>query len=160
MTAAPILRAARSAPFPLSGTLARVENCRLQFRKDSSMPNTTVASATFPSRKAADQAVHRLVSSGFARNSIDLRRHDEDDGYDLEVHTRRENLARVERLIHSSASMYSVREAAFGAARTARSHPILLLGAGILAGFAIYNLIPRGGNSSQTRQTASRSRRR
>jgi hypothetical protein len=160
MTAAPILRTARSAPFPLSGTLARVENCRLQFRKDSSMPNTTVASATFPSRKAADQAVHRLVSSGFARNSIDLRRHDEDDGYDLEVHTRRENLARVERLIHSSASMYSVREAAFGAARTARSHPILLLGAGILAGFAIYNLIPRGGSSNQTRQTASRSRRR
>ncbi len=124
------------------------------------MPNTTVASATFPSRKAADQAVQRLVSGGFARNSIDLRRHDEDEGYDLEVHTRRENLARVERLIHASAPMYAVREAAYGAARTTWSHPVLLLGAGILAGFAIYNLIPRGGNSNQSRRTDSRPRRR
>ena len=124
------------------------------------MPNTTVASATFPSRKAADQAVHRLVSSGFARNSIDLRRHDEDEGYDLEVRTRRENLARVERLIHASAPMYAVREAAFGAARSARSHPILLLGAGILAGFAIYNLIPRGDSSKQGGRAATRTRRR
>jgi hypothetical protein len=140
--------------------LARVENCRWHFRKDFSMPNTTVASATFPSRKAADQAVHRLVSSGFARNSIDLRRHDEDEGYELEVHTRRANLARVERLIHASAPMYAVREAAFGAAQTARSHPFLLLGAGILAGFVIYNLIPWGGGSSQTGQTDPRSRRR
>ena len=124
------------------------------------MPNTTVASATFPSRKAADQAVHRLVSSGFARNSIDLRRHDEDEGYDLEVHTRRENLARVERLIHASAPMYAVREAAFGAARSAWSHPILLLGAGILAGFAIYNLIPRVDGSNQGGRRDSRTRRR
>jgi hypothetical protein len=143
---------------PLTGTLVRVENCRLQFKKDPSMPNTTVASATFPSRKAADQAVHRLVSSGFARNSIDLRRHDE--GYDLEVHTRRENLKRVEQLIHASAPMYAVREAASGAVQTAKSHPILLLGAGILAGFVIYNLILRGDNENQTRQMASRSRRR
>jgi hypothetical protein len=139
--------------------LARVENCRLPFKKDLSMPNTTVASATFPSRKAADQAVHRLVSSGFARNSIDLRRHDGDEGYDLEVHTRRENLARVERLIDASAPMYAVREAAYGAARSAWSHPILLLGAGILAGFAIYNLIPGGSSSNQNRRTDSRPRR-
>jgi hypothetical protein len=142
------------------GTLARVENWRLRFKKDSSMPNTTVASATFPSRKAADQAVQRLVSGGFARNSIDLRRHDEDDGYDLEVHTRQENLKRVEALIHSSATMFSVRQAAFGAARTARSHPILLLGAGILAGFVAYNLLSSGQGSDQTRQPRSRARRR
>jgi hypothetical protein len=140
--------------------LARVENCRWRFKKDLSMPNTTVASATFPSRKAADQAVHRLVSSGFARNSIDLRRHDEDEGYDLEVHTRRENLKRVEQLIHASVPMYAVREAASGAIQTAKSHPVLLLGAGILAGFVIYNLIPRGGNANQARRTASRSPRR
>ena len=124
------------------------------------MPNTTVASATFPSRKAADQAVHRLVSSGFARNSIDLRRHDEDEGYDLEVHTRRENLKRVEQLIHASVPMYAVREAASGAIQTAKSHPVLLLGAGILAGFAIYNLIPRGDGSNQGGRTDSRTRRR
>ena len=37
------------------------------------MPNTTVAWGSFPTRKAADRAVSRLVSSGFARNSIDLR---------------------------------------------------------------------------------------
>jgi hypothetical protein len=124
------------------------------------MPNTTVASASFPSRKAADQAVHRLVSGGFARNSIDLRRHDEDEGYDVEVHTRQENLKRVEGLIHSSATMFSVKQAAFGAARTARSHPIMLLGAGILAGFVVYQLLASSDTEEQTRRTSSRTHRR
>src|SRR3712207_8494437 len=47
-----------------------------------SMPNTTVASGSFSSRKAADQAVQRLVTSGFARNSIELQRHPDDEGLD------------------------------------------------------------------------------
>lgn len=117
------------------------------------MPNTTVASATFPSRRAADQAVHRLVSGGFARNSIDLRRHDDGESYDLEVHTRQENLDRVEQLIHSSATMYSVRRTASEAVQTVRSHPIVLLGAGILAGFVIYNLLPRGSQEQPARRS-------
>jgi len=112
------------------------------------MPQTTVATGTFPSRKAANQAVQRLVSSGFARNSIALHPHEEEEGYDLEIHTRAENLRRAKRLINASSlgsamNMQNVGDLASGAVRSARSHPLMLLGAGILAGFVIYNLIPR-----------------
>jgi hypothetical protein len=94
------------------------------------MPNTMIARGSFPTRKAADQAVQRLVSSGFARNSIDLERHDDDGGYDLMVHTRRENLDRVEHLIHTSPSAYNIRSFASGAVQTAKAHPLVLLGTG------------------------------
>jgi hypothetical protein len=104
------------------------------------MPNTTVAWGTFPSRKAANQAVQRLVSGGFARNSIDLHRHEDDEGYDLSVHTREGNLSRAERLIHASSTMHSFERAASGTFQTAKAHPFLLLGGGILAGLAIYSL--------------------
>lgn len=122
------------------------------------MPNTTVATGTFPSRKAANQAVQRLVSSGFARNSIELHGHEDDEGYDLEIHTRQENLKRAESLIHASASMSSVKQAASGVMQTARSYPYVLLGAGVLAGFLIYSLIPRDAHAGG--QTGQRSRRR
>lgn len=117
------------------------------------MPSTTVATGTFESRKAADKAIQRLVSSGFARNSIELHRHDDDDGFDVEIHTRRENVRRAEKVMHD-ASPYSVSfNDARRAVETARSHPAILLGAGILAGFIIYNLIPRSesGSSRQER---------
>lgn len=124
------------------------------------MPSTTVATGTFTSRKAADQAIHRLISSGFARNSIALHRHDDDDGFDVEIHTRRENLRRAEKVMHD-ASPYSVsisdaKRAASGVVETARAHPALILGAGILAGFIIYNLIPRSQERSSPRQQAAR----
>ncbi len=122
------------------------------------MPSTTVATGTFPTRQAAHQAVQRLVSSGFARNSIELHRHDEDEGYDLEIHTRRENLKRAQRLIEASAPMYAIGHAMSGAAQTARSHPVILLGAGILAGFVIYNLLASGAESSRAGGQASRGR--
>lgn len=122
------------------------------------MPSTTVATGTFTSRKAADQAIRRLVSSGFARNSIELHQHDDDEGFDVEIHTRRENVRRAEKVMHD-ASLYSVdlndaRRVMSGAVHTARSHPALLLGAGILAGFILYNLIPR----SQEEQSSNRTR--
>ena len=125
------------------------------------MPSTTVATGTFPSRKAADQAVQRLVSSGFARNSIELHRHDEDEGYDLEIHTRQENVRRAESLINASPSGYAVGQAMSGTVQTAKSHPYILLGAGILAGFAIYTLVSRsGGTSKHSGKQASGNRRR
>jgi hypothetical protein len=136
------------------------------------MPQTTVATGTFPSRRAADQAVQRLVSSGFARNSIELHRHDEDEGYDLEIHTRTENVKRAQRLIHASSpmsamSMRSMGQMTSGAVQTARSHPLILLGAGLLAGFVIYNLIPRssqeqarGNSSTRSGQRSKRARHR
>jgi hypothetical protein len=113
------------------------------------MPNTSIATGTFSSRKEANQAAQRLVSSGFARNSISIHPHEDDEGYDLEIHTRRENLRRAERLIHDSAPLYVVRQKVSEAAHTAGAHPLLLLGAGILAGFLIYNLVPRQAESSQ-----------
>jgi hypothetical protein len=119
------------------------------------MPNTTVATGTFPSRKAANQAVQRLVSGGFARNSIELHGHEDGEGYDLEIHTRQENLKRAERLIHdASGPMYSVRQTASGVMQTAKSYPYVLLGAGVLAGFLIYSLIPR--DASARHQTNQR----
>lgn len=129
------------------------------------MPQTTVATGTFPSRKAADQAVQRLVSSGFARNSIELHRHDDDEGYDLEIHTRAENIRRAQRLIHASSpmsamSMRNMSQMASSAVQTTRSHPFILLGAGLLAGFVIYNLIPRSSPEQTRVNSAARSRQR
>lgn len=127
------------------------------------MPQTSVATGTFPSRKAANQAVDRLVADGFARNSIELHRHDEDEGYDLEIHTRAENLKRAKRLMQSSSSFMSMRgmeqgvgQVASGAVQTARSHPLLVLGAGLLAGFVLYNLIPRSAAHEPSREPARR----
>ncbi|SCZ11268.1 hypothetical protein [Microvirga guangxiensis] len=127
------------------------------------MPQTTVATGTFPSRKAANQAVQRLVSSGFARNSIELHQHEDDDGYDLEIHTRRENVGRAQRLIYASSSgagmsMHGIGNIASGAVYSAKSHPLVLLGAGLLAGFVLYNLIPRSSEQEHTsRQQTGRS---
>jgi hypothetical protein len=122
------------------------------------MPNTSIATGSFPSRKEANQAVQRLVSAGFARNSIGLHRHEDDEGYDLEIHTRQENLKRAERLIHASVPLYAVRQSALGVAQTAKSYPFVLLGAGVLAGFLIYSLIPK--DASDSRHASPQNRRR
>ena len=111
------------------------------------MPHTTFARGTFPTRKAADLAVQRLVASGFARNSIDLDRHPNDEGYDVTVHTRQENLERVERLIHMSPRLYAVETAASGAVGAAKAHPVIILGLGMLAGLVFYNLFARADRS-------------
>jgi hypothetical protein len=122
------------------------------------MPNTSIATGSFASRSEANQAVQRLVSAGFARNSIELHRHDDDEGYDLEMHTRQENLRRAERLIHASTPLYAVRQTASGVVQTAKSYPFVLLGAGILAGFLIYSLVPK--ESASAGQSHPRNRRR
>jgi len=111
------------------------------------MPHTSIAKGSFSSRKEANQAVQRLVSGGFARNSISVHQHEDDGGYDLEIHTRRGNLRRAERLIHDSTPLYVVREKASDVVHTAKAYPLVLLGAGILTGFLIYNLIPREATS-------------
>lgn len=118
------------------------------------MPHTTVATGTFPSLKEANHAVRRLVSGGFARNSIELHRHDDDEGFDLEIHTRRENIRRARRLMSDSASlsMADMGYAASSAVQTARAHPLVLLGAGVLAGFVLYNLIPRSTSQEPARR--------
>lgn len=105
------------------------------------MPNTTVAWGSFPTRKAADRAISRLVSSGFARNSIDLQRHEDNQGYDVAVHTREENLERVERLIHSAVPAYALQQFGSSAMRNAKSHPMALLGAGLVAGIVLFGMM-------------------
>ncbi|WP_414473846.1 hypothetical protein [Microvirga sp. M2] len=129
------------------------------------MPHTNVATGTFPSRKEAHQAVQRLVSSGFAHNSIELHRHEDDDGYDLEIRTRPENVRRAKRLINAYSPMSAMNSAmnmgraASGAVQSARTHPLVVLGAGLLAGFVLYNLIPRSASQEapQRRRPAERS---
>lgn len=121
------------------------------------MSSTTVASATFPNRRAAEEAMRRLVEGGFARNSIDLHQHDNDGGYDLSVHTRQKNLKRVEKLMHTGSQPYSLSQVGSSVAQVARSHPILLAGAGILAGFTIFSLLV-GFGAMQTRQRSARRR--
>ena len=64
---------------------------------------------------------------------------------------------RAERLIHAAEPLYVVRQTASGALETAKSYPLVLLGAGILAGFLIYNLIPK---EDTARSSQHRSRRR
>ena len=120
------------------------------------MPSTIVAHGTFPSRKTADQAIQRLIASGFARNSIDLDRHEDDEGYDLTVHTREENLPRVEQLMHQSATAFTLQKAASGTLETVKSNPILLLGVGILAGLAVYSLLPSHEQPARRPQHARR----
>jgi hypothetical protein len=105
------------------------------------MPHTTVAWGTFPTRKSADQAISRLISNGFARNSIDLQRHDDDDGYDVAVHTREDNLERVERLIHTSVPAYALQQFGSSAIRNAKSHPMALLAAGVAAGVVLFGVM-------------------
>ncbi|MBB4039954.1 hypothetical protein GGR34_001601 [Microvirga flocculans] len=118
------------------------------------MTYTSTATGTFSSRREANRAVQRLVSAGFARNSIAVHPHEDDEGYDLEIHTRRKNHRWAERLIHASDPLYPMRQTASMAVETARSYPLVLLGAGVLAGFLVYSLIPHQA------ETSSRSRRR
>jgi hypothetical protein len=105
------------------------------------MSSSSVATAIYPTRKAANQAAKRLVASGFARNSIEIQ--EEDDGYELAVHARRENLWKARRLIGAS----SPREYATGALEGARAHPAVVLTLGVIAGLAIYALLPRSRQS-------------
>jgi hypothetical protein len=104
--------------------------------------NTTLAWASFPTREEAEAARERLEDNGFARNSIDLDRRD-DGSYTVEVHTREENLQRVERLLHTSASLYAFRQRTSNLFQTAASNPLVMIGGAALAGAVIYSLLPR-----------------
>jgi hypothetical protein len=106
------------------------------------MSSASVATATFPTRKAANQAANRLVSSGFARNSIDIHEL-EDEGFELTVHARRENLWKARRVIGAS----TPREYATGAMEGARAHPAIALGIGLLAGLSLYAILSRSSKS-------------
>lgn len=102
----------------------------------------TLAWASFQTREEAEQAHRRLEENGFARNSIDLDRR-QDGTFTVEVHTREENLPRVEHLLHTSASMYAVRQLGSNIFKTVTTHLLVMIGGAALAGLVVYSLLPR-----------------
>jgi hypothetical protein len=109
--------------------------------------NTTVIWAQFPSHEAAERIKGRLTENGFARNSIEVYRNT-DGSCDLAIHTSEENLERVESLLHSSAPVYAFRQLRSGAFKTAATHPLVIGGSIVLAGFILYSLLPRNGRAT------------
>ena len=119
--------------------------------------NSTVAWAAFPTREDAEQAVQRLSSAGFSRNSIDLDRQ-QDGRWNVVVHTSERNLQRVEGLLHPSTSMYAVREQSLGALEAIRGNPIVLAAIAVLGVAALYSLLPRNRRLRSLREIPSRLR--
>jgi hypothetical protein len=118
---------------------------------------TTVAWAAFPTRDEAEQAIERLRSSGFSRNSIDLDRR-RDGSWNVAVHTSPRNLHRVEDLLHASAPMYALRERTFGAFEAMGRNPVVLAGAAVLAGVVAFSLLPRNRRMQTLRRFPGRVR--
>ena len=57
------------------------------------------------------------------------------------MHTREENLGRVERLIHTSVPAYALQQFGSSALRNAKSHPMALVGAGLAAGVVLFGMM-------------------
>jgi hypothetical protein len=102
--------------------------------------HTTTAWASFPNREEADQAVQRLSSGGFARNSIDLDRQ-QDGTWNVVVHTSERNLQHVERLLRSPSPMYAAAHSLESPIQAVTRNPAVALGAAALAGLVFYGLL-------------------
>lgn len=105
------------------------------------MPDTGLASARFPSLNAARSAKQRLVSGGFARNSIDIER--QGDGFEVLIHVRDEHRDRAEGLLARSPSTHALYETGGQAATALQDNRWLALGLAGLAGFAMFGLLRR-----------------
>jgi hypothetical protein len=103
------------------------------------MPDTGLASALFPSLNAARSAKQRLVSGGFARNSVDIER--QGDGFEVLIHVRDEHRARAEGLLAHSTSTHALYEKGSEAVGAFRDNRWLALGLAGLAGFAMFGLL-------------------
>ena len=103
--------------------------------------HTIMAWVTFPTEEEAHQAIQRLTSGGFARNSIDLD-HRPDGDWSVGVHTKPHNARRVESLLRAPSPMYAVQRTSAGALESVMSNPLVLAGAAVLAGTIIYSLLP------------------
>ena len=106
-----------------------------------SMSDTTQASVTFPSLKAARSARQRLARAGFARNSIEIDRHG--DAFEVSINTREENHARAERILAGSPLGNDLRQVGEQAADFVQTNRSLALGLAVLAGFAVFSLTNR-----------------
>jgi len=105
------------------------------------MPDTGLASALFPSLSAALAAKQRLISGGFARNSIDIERHG--DGFEVLIHVRDEHRERAESLLARSPITHSLHERGGQAVTAFQDNRLLALGLAGLAGFAVFSLLRR-----------------
>ncbi|MBB2964631.1 hypothetical protein [Methylobacterium sp. R2-1] len=105
------------------------------------MPDTSLATAMFPSLSAARSAKQRLVSAGFARNSIDIDR--QGNNFEVLIHVRDEHRDRAERLLARSPVVHSLHETGGQAAAAFQDNRLLALGLAGLAGFALFSLLRR-----------------
>ena len=71
------------------------------------MRDTIIIRERFSSRDAAEEARQRLEYAGFAHNSINITRIGDD--YELAIHTRPENRARVQDCMERSGLMFEAR---------------------------------------------------
>ncbi|MCJ2033951.1 hypothetical protein [Methylobacterium sp. J-068] len=106
------------------------------------MSDSVLASVTVSSLSAARGARDRLSRAGFARNSIEIDRLD-DDTFAVSIATRPENHARAERILTGSPLRDDLREGARTAASHFHDNRGLALGLAALAGFALFGLLRR-----------------
>ena len=102
---------------------------------------TGIASAVFPSLRAARSARERLSRAGFARNSVDIDR--DDDAFVVSITTREENRDRAARILEGHPVASDLREAGARAVEAFQGNRPLALGLAALAGFALYSLTSR-----------------
>lgn len=105
------------------------------------MSDSVVASVPFPSLRLARAARDRLARAGFARNSIDIIRHDDD--FSVAINTRPENKARAERILTGSPLADDLRRTGESVTAAVNGNRGLALGLAALAGFALYGLTRR-----------------
>ena len=105
------------------------------------MSDSTLASVTFPSLKAARSARDRLARAGFARNSIEIDRHG--DAFEVSISTREENRDRAERILTGSPLGNDLRHAGEQAIDFVQGNRSVALGLAVLMGFALFNLTSR-----------------
>jgi hypothetical protein len=109
------------------------------------MSDSVLASVTVPSLRAARAARDRLSRAGFARNSVEIDRLD-DDAFAVSIAIRPENHDRAERILTGSPLGNDLREAGQAAARHLQDNRSLALGLAALAGFALFGLMRRNSN--------------
>lgn len=105
------------------------------------MPETGLATATFSSLNAARSAKQRLVSAGFARNSIDIVR--QGNNFEVLIHVRDEHQERAESLLARSPVVHSLQQTGGQAVTAFQDNRLLALGLAGLAGFALFSLFRR-----------------
>jgi hypothetical protein len=106
------------------------------------MSDSVLASVTVSSLEAARTLRARLTRAGFARNSVEIDRL-EDEGFAVSIATRPENHARAERILAGSPLGNDLRTAGEAAASHVRDNRSLALGLAALAGFALFSLTRR-----------------